>query len=68
MELDFPRGKECKDIVEGDSGKTFDNIDWPVDVSCAFRRYDETKTEILKETARNNFLDKKWKEVIFKIQ
>ena len=66
MELDFPRGKECKDIVEGDSGKTFDNIDWPVDVSCAFRRYDETKIEILKETAR--FLDKKWKEVILKIQ
>ena len=68
MELDFPTDKECKDIVEGNSGKKFDNIDWPLDVSCAFRRYNETKADILKEIARQLLLDEKWKEVIFKIQ
>ena len=55
--------KVCKSIIEGDSEKTFDNISWPLDVSCAFRRYNETKAEILKEIAKQNFYNKKWNEV-----
>ena len=68
MKLDFPTDKECKSIVEEGSGKTFDNINWPLDVSCAFRRHNETKAEIIKDITRNNlFVGQRWKEVIFKL-
>ena len=56
----------CKNIIEADSGKTFDNISWPLDVSCAFRRHNETKKEINKEIWKKNVWNP-WKEVIFKI-
>ena len=59
------RAKDCKSIIEADSGKTFDNI-WPLDISCAFRRHNETKKEIHKEIWKKNLWNP-WKEVNFKI-
>ena len=58
--------KVCKSIIEAGSEKTFDNISWPLDVSCAFRRKNESKAKIVKGITRNNLLNA-WKVVIFKI-
>ena len=58
--------KVCKGIIEAGSEKTFDNISWPLDVSCAFRRKNETKEKIVREITRKNVWNA-WKEVIFKI-
>ena len=67
MKLDFLTDKECKSIIEEGSGKTFDNINWPIDVSCAIRRYNETKADIFKDIGRKKLFQTTWNEVIFKL-